>query len=90
MGQFDPGMPRYQRVIKLQTHRAPACTTDTTAAVSDVNGTLLGGTPIMVAALVINPTLFDALLLAREFGTTKKCASQCYLKCLWTAQLSID
>ena len=62
MGQFDLGMLQYQGVIKLQTHRAPTCTTDTTTAVSDVqHGTLLGGTPIMVAALAINPTLFDAL-----------------------------
>ena len=35
MGQFDPGMP-HQGVIKLQTHRAPTCTTDTKSAVSDV------------------------------------------------------
>ena len=61
MGQFELGMLQYQGVIKLQTHRAPTCTTDTTTAVSDVQGTLLGGTPIMVAALAINPTLFDAL-----------------------------
>ena len=56
MGQFDPGMA-HQGVIKLQTHRAPTCATDTKTAVSDVQN----GTPAMVTALVINTTIFDAL-----------------------------
>ena len=66
MGQFDPGMA-HQGVIKLQTHRAPTCATDTKSAVSDVQH----GTP-MATALVINTKLFDALNWPENLPRLKK------------------